>query len=85
VLGTTKPDALAKVLDAANELPLLLPGGGAQGGNTLSVSALLKNAGASGLFNFSRSVIYASSGADFAEAARKECLRLRQMLANVPA
>jgi len=78
VLGTTKPDALAKVLDAASDLPLLLPGGGAQGGNTQSVSTLLKSAGASGLFTFSRSVIYASSGPDFAEAARAECLRLRE-------
>jgi orotidine-5'-phosphate decarboxylase len=80
VLGTTKPDALAKVLDVANDLLLLLPGGGAQGGNTQSVSTLLKSKGASGLFNFSRSVIYASSGPDFAEASRTECLRLKAIL-----
>jgi orotidine-5'-phosphate decarboxylase len=80
VVGTTKPDALAKVLDVAHELPLLLPGGGAQGGNTQGTLALLKSKGASGLFNFSRSVIYASSGPDFAEAARKECQRLRELL-----
>jgi orotidine-5'-phosphate decarboxylase len=78
VLGTTKPDALTRVLDMASDLPLLLPGGGAQGGNTQSASLLLKSKGASGLFNFSRSVIYASSGPDFAEAARAECLRLRE-------
>jgi orotidine-5'-phosphate decarboxylase len=80
VMGTTKPDALAKVLKVAHDLPLLLPGGGAQGGNTQVVSSLLKSANASGLFTFSRSVIYASSGRDFAEAARKECLRLKSLL-----
>jgi orotidine-5'-phosphate decarboxylase len=79
VMGTTKPDALAKVLEVVNDLPLLLPGGGAQGGNTQAVSSLLKSKGASGLFTFSRSVIYASSGPDFAEAARQECLRLRTL------
>ena len=80
VVGTTKPESLAAVLDIANDLPLLLPGGGAQGGSTAEVLALLKRKQAHGLFTFSRSITYASSGPDFAEAARKECLRLREIL-----
>lgn len=80
VVGTTKPDALQSVLEAASDLPLLLPGGGAQGGNTAEALALLKRKQASGLFTYSRSVIYASKGADFADAARAECLRLKEQL-----
>lgn len=80
VVGTTKPEALNAVLGCASELPLLLPGGGAQGGDTKTIMRLMKQAGASGLFNFSRSVIYKSPGMDFAEAARGEVMRLRTML-----
>jgi len=78
VVGTTKPEALDAVLGVASDLPLLLPGGGVQGGDTKRVIASLRRAGASGLFTFSRSVIYASQGRDFAEAARGEVERLRK-------
>ncbi len=80
VVGTTKPEALDTVLDVAPHLPLLLPGGGAQGGNTRSVLERLRRENAVGLFTFSRSVIYASAGEDFAHAARTECERLRSEL-----
>jgi len=80
VLGTTKPDSLKSVLDEVSDLPILLPGGGSQGGNTADVQALLKQKQAVGLFTFSRSVIYASKGKDYAVAARKECLRLKNLL-----
>lgn len=81
VLGTTKPKAVESVLEIAADLPLLLPGGGAQGGSTAQVVSLLKQRQATGLFTFSRSVIYASSGKDFADAARRECERLKKELA----
>lgn len=80
VVGTTKPAAVSAVLDAAADLPLLLPGGGAQGGSTGDVLQLLRARKAAGLFTFSRSVLYASSGSDFAAAARAECERLRGLL-----
>lgn len=80
VLGTTKVEAIESVLDIAADLPLLLPGGGAQGGNTAEVLSLLNRKNALGLFTFSRSVIYASSGKDFAEAAQRECERLKAEL-----
>jgi orotidine-5'-phosphate decarboxylase len=79
VLGTTRPDAVEAVVNAASDLPLLLPGGGAQGGDTHRVMATLKEVNATGLFTFSRSVIYASKEKDFAEAARAEVLRLRKL------
>lgn len=79
VLGTTKPEAVERVVKIVPELPLLLPGGGAQGGDTQKIHAILKTHGASGLFTFSRSVIYASKEKDFADAARAEVLRLKQL------
>jgi orotidine-5'-phosphate decarboxylase len=80
VVGTTKPEALNAVLGCATELPLLLPGGGAQGGDTKATMQRVKQAGATGLFNFSRSVIYKSPGKDFAEAARGEVENLQALL-----
>jgi orotidine-5'-phosphate decarboxylase len=81
VMGTTKPMALEQVLKVAPDLPLLLPGGGTQGGGTTRVRQLLRQYKAfGGLFNFSRSVIYRSTGEDFAEAARAEILQLRATL-----
>jgi orotidine-5'-phosphate decarboxylase len=77
VVGTTKPEALQAIVSAVPDLPLLMPGGGAQGGDTGKARQILKNAGATGLYNFSRDVMYASSGADFAGAARTAVERLR--------
>ena len=82
VLGSTKPEAVESVVSTIHDLPLLLPGGGAQGGDTQKIHALLKKHGASGVFTFSRSVIYASKEKDFAEAARAEVLRLRDMFGD---
>jgi orotidine 5'-phosphate decarboxylase subfamily 2 len=81
VMGTTKPIALENVLKVAPDLPLLLPGGGSQGGGTNRVRQLLLQYKAfGGLFNFSRSVLYKSSGKDFADAAREEVMNLRASL-----
>ena len=82
VVGTTKPEALNAVLECAAELPLLLPGSGAQGGDMATIQSLLKQANGSGLFNFSRSVLYKSAGKDFAEAAREEVESLRDKLTS---
>jgi orotidine-5'-phosphate decarboxylase len=79
VVGTTKPDALDKILSEAPELPLLLPGSGAQGGSA-SVMSKLKQTNTLGLLNVSRSVLYASSGDDHLDAALKEVERLRSEL-----
>lgn len=72
VVGATKPEQLAEVRAAAPELPLLIPGLGAQGGD---LNELMISAGEHPrhqiLFNVSRSIMYASQGKDFGRAARK--------------
>lgn len=81
VVGSTKPEALAGVLRVAPDLPLLIPGGGAQGGDTQQIYEQVKAAGASALFNYSRTVLYASRGKNFAEMARLEVLKLHDQFA----
>ena len=77
VVGATFPEEIARVRELAPTLPLLIPGVGAQGGDAVAtVKAGLKK-DASGaitgtiIVNSSRAVLYASSGEDFASAARK--------------
>lgn len=76
VVGTTKPEALDSVLKIAPELPLLLPGSGAQGGS-MDVLEKVKAANGTALLNVSRSVLYASSGDDCIDAAKAEVEKLR--------
>ena len=72
VVGATWPDALGAIRDLAGELPLLVPGIGAQGGGLEAVLANGLNADGGGvLINVSRSVMYAGHGGDFAEAAAR--------------
>lgn len=72
VVGATYPDELRAVRDdIPTEMPILIPGAGAQGGDVAAVVAANRDAGSDAfLINASRSIIYASSGEDFAEAAR---------------
>jgi orotidine-5'-phosphate decarboxylase len=81
VVGATYPEQLQSVRQAVGDLPLLIPGIGAQGGDLAAVMNVgLDSQGAGLLISASRSVIYASSGADFAEAARREAQRLRDAI-----
>ena len=68
VVGATRPALLAGLRAAHPAVPFLVPGVGAQGGS--AAEALDANAGGPLLVNSSRGVLYASGGADFAEAAR---------------
>ena len=71
VVGATFPDELAAVRGIAPRLPILVPGIGAQGGDAATVVECGRRADGAGLIvNSSRAVLYASSGHDFAEAAR---------------
>ena len=70
VLGATYPEALACVRQIARDLPLLVPGIGAQGGDVnAAVSAGSDDNGWGMMLNASRSILYASSAEDYAEAA----------------
>ena len=81
VVGATYPAELAEVRALAPNLPLLVPGVGAQGGDASEVVAAGADARGGGLIvNASRSVLYASGGNDFAEAARAEAERLADAL-----
>ncbi len=79
VVGATHPSELAAVRAKVGSMPILIPGIGAQGGDVAeSVKAGTDASGRRAIFNVSRSVIYASPGEDFAEAARAEALRVRE-------
>ena len=87
VVGATYPNEIARVRELAPTLPLLIPGVGAQGGDALAtVRAGHRSDGAGKttgavIVNSSRAILYASSGEDFAAAARREALRTRDLLA----
>ncbi|MFI4970149.1 MAG: orotidine-5'-phosphate decarboxylase [Lysobacterales bacterium] len=71
VVGATYPGELADVRHRVGELPLLVPGVGAQGGDVEAVVRNGKTADGSGLMiSSSRAILYASNGGDFADAAR---------------
>ena len=56
--------------DVPAEMPILIPGVGAQGGDVAAVVAANRDAGSDAfLIAASRSIIYASAGEDFADAA----------------
>jgi orotidine-5'-phosphate decarboxylase len=78
VSGATRPHDIACIRAIAPEVPLLIPGIGAQGGD---LAATVAAARGRFLINASRSVLYASSGSDFGAAARAEALRLRAEIA----
>ena len=78
VVGATYPEELRKVRGVCPDLPILIPGIGAQGGDLrASVVNGLDVMGGGILISASRQVIYASKGPDFAERARDAALDLR--------
>lgn len=76
VVGATYPQELADVREIVGELPILVPGVGAQGGEPSVVVEHGARADGRGLIvSSSRAVLYASRGDDFADAARAEAER----------
>jgi orotidine-5'-phosphate decarboxylase len=86
VVGATYPQELAEVRAIAPTLPLLIPGIGAQGGDAAATVRAAYKTDDKGqvtghiVVSSSRAILYASSGADFAQAARAEALRTRDAL-----
>lgn len=78
VVGATRGEAFLTVRKHVPNHFLLVPGVGTQGGSLADVCKYGMNADCGLIVNASRSIIYASSGQDFAEAARAEALRIRQ-------
>ena len=85
VVGATYPAEIERVRAVAPTLPLLIPGVGAQGGDAVATvragwRALNGETVSPIVVNSSRAILYASSADDFAQAARREALRTRDML-----
>jgi len=70
VVGATRPQELASIRRLLPQQFLLIPGVGAQGGTVADVCAAAATADGGLLINVSRGIQYASSGEDFADAAR---------------
>ena len=78
VVGATYPKELAEIRQIVGEMPLLVPGVGAQGGDVAQVVRNGQTAAGTGLLvSSSRAILYASAGEDFASAARAAALALR--------
>ena len=81
VVGATYPEELADIRARVGDLPFLVPGVGAQGGDVAKVMKAGKTAAGTGLvISSSRAILYASSGDDFATAARKAAQDLRDSI-----
>ena len=81
VVGATVPKQLAAVRQICPDAPFLIPGIGAQGGDLeASVRYGVNAGGRRAVINSSRGIIYASAGADFAQAARKATAALRDAI-----
>jgi len=71
VVGATYPGELADVRASVGDMPLLVPGVGAQGGDVEAVVRHGATKDGTGLvISSSRAILYASAEADFADAAR---------------
>src|SRR5690606_7432968 len=80
VVGATYPAEIERVRALAPTLPLLIPGVGAQGGDAVATVKAGWRPDGPIIVNSSRAILYASSGADFAAAARAEAQRTRPLL-----
>jgi orotidine-5'-phosphate decarboxylase len=83
VAGATYPEELRDVRRIVGDMPILIPGIGAQGGDIeKTVIAGKDSRGRGMIINSSRGIIFASNGEDFAEAARRETLKLHSEIAK---
>lgn len=81
VAGATYPEQIGRLRSLCPELPLLLPGVGAQGAALEdAVGAARQSNGGGFTISASRSVLYAGSDRGFAVAARQEAIRLRDAI-----
>ena len=92
VVGATYPAELAAVRALVGDMPLLVPGIGAQGGDVAASVRAGQTSGGTGIvINSSRAILYAGDGLDFAEqaravarATRDEINRHRRGIAGAP-
>lgn len=83
VVGATFPEELAQVRSIIGDMPLLVPGVGAQGGDVAAtVTSGKTGAGAGMMINSSRAILYAQphGDEDYAVAARRVALETRDTI-----
>jgi orotidine-5'-phosphate decarboxylase len=81
VVGATYPDELRTVRSLVGDLPLLVPGIGVQGGDVeATVAAGTDSLGVGMVINSSRAILFASSGEDYAQAARTAAIATRDAI-----
>ncbi len=80
VVGATYPKELATVRAAVGDLPILVPGIGAQGGDLEASVAAGATAVGGLMVSSSRAVLYAGKDEGFAEAARKVAMETRDAI-----
>jgi len=81
VVGATYPTELEIVRRIAGEMPILIPGIGVQGGDVeKTVKAGVDKNSLNAIINSSRGIIFASTGANFAQRAKEETQKLRDLI-----
>lgn len=81
VVGATWPEQLREVRAIVGEVPFLVPGVGAQGGDVEAVVSNARTADGTGLVvSSSRAILYASGGEDYAQAAAQAAKSLRDQI-----
>lgn len=83
VVGATFPQEIARVRAIVGDMPLLIPGIGAQGGDieaTVEAGQVANRPGIGMMINSSRAILYASAANDFANAARKVAMATRDAI-----
>ena len=84
VVGATYPDELATVRSIVGDMPILVPGIGAQGGQVAAtVQAGRTSTGYGLILSSSRAILYASAGENFAEAAAAAASATRDEICGV--
>jgi orotidine-5'-phosphate decarboxylase len=81
VVGATFPAEIAQVRAIVGEMPLLIPGIGAQGGDVVATVRAGRTANGTGMMiNSSRAILYAGNGEDFAEKAAQAARATRDAI-----
>ena len=85
VVGATFPQELARVRELVGDMPLLVPGVGAQGGDVEATvqagrTRSSDTQGSGLMINSSRAILYAGKGEDYAEAARRAASDTRELI-----
>jgi orotidine-5'-phosphate decarboxylase len=85
VVGATYPNELKEVRKVVGDMPILIPGIGAQGGDLAATVQAGRNSNNQGMIiNNSRGIIFASSEADFAEVARTVTINMHNAINAAP-